>query len=182
MSLLRSITNFLTDKLMVLSAIIAALMMFHVCADVFSKLVLRQPIIGTLETVSLFYMVAVVFLPLAAVQREQGNVFVELFTQGLGKKAQILLDGLAQLLTFGLAMLLFWKGLETAIAKSVVGELSTNIEFQVQVWPARWFPVVGFGIVALWSALQLVDSFLFVFLDRPPASPQQFKHEDEGGF
>ncbi|WP_419913897.1 TRAP transporter small permease [Hoeflea sp.] len=180
--MLRSITDFLTDKLMILSAIVAALMMFHVCADVFSKLILRQPIIGTLETVSLFYMVAVVFLPLAAVQREQGNVFVELFTQGLGKKAQIFLDGFAQLLTFGLSLLLFWKGLETAIAKTAVGELSTNIEFQVQVWPARWFPVVGFAIVALWSALQFVESMLFVFLDRAPTGTGQFKHEDEGGF
>lgn len=178
MSMFRSVAGYLTDKLTILSAFIAALMMVHVCADVFSKLVLRQPIIGTLETVSLFYMVAVVFLPLGAVQREKGNVFVELFTQRLGPKAQMLLDGFAQLLTLGLSLLLFWKGLETAIAKTAVGELSTNIEFQVQVWPGRWFPVIGFAVVALWSALQIIETILVVFAGK---ELEPTRHEEDGG-
>ena len=163
---IRRVVDYLTAKLLLLAALAAAVMMLHVCADVFSKFVLRQPIIGTLETVSLFYMVTVVFLPLAAVQRDRENVFVELFTQNLSKRKQRLLDAFALFLTLVLALLFFSKGLETAMAKTAVRELSTNLEFQVQVWPGRWLPVIGFGSVALWCLVQIVDDLIFVVVGR----------------
>ena len=166
MTRIESIFGALTTLFLWLAAAATAAMMLHVAADVVAKLLLRQPILGTLETVSLYYMVAVVFLPLAAVQRDRGHIFIELFTQRLNARAQRLLDALALLLTFALAVTLFWRGLDVAVEKTVVRELSTNIEFQVQVWPGRWFPVVGFGLTAVWCFLQLVDDVVAIASGR----------------
>ncbi len=158
----------LTSVLLWLAAAATAVMMFHVAADVVAKLIIRHPIVGTLEMVSLFYMVAVVFLPLAAVQRERRHIFIELFTQKLGARVQRTLDALALLLTLLLSATLFWHGLEVAIEKTLVGELANNIEFQVEVWLGRWFPVVGFALTSAWCLLQLIQDVLAIFSGEEP--------------
>ncbi len=155
--------DYLTRLFLWLAAAATAAMMFHVAADVVAKLVFRHPLLGTLEMVSLYYMVAVVFLPLAAVQRDRGQIFVELFTQRLGARAQRTFDALALLLTFLLAATLFWRGLEVAIEKTLVGELANNIEFQMQVWLGRWFPAIGFGLTAGWCVLQLAQDVIAIY-------------------
>lgn len=167
MARFETLVGALTTLFLWLAALATAAMMLHVAADVAAKLLFRQPLLGTLESVSLFYMVAVVFLPLAAVQRERGHIFIELFTQRLSARAQRSLDGLALLLTFALAATLFWRGFDVAMEKTAVRELSTNIEFQVEVWPGRWFPVIGFGLTALWCFLQLVDDVVAIVSGKP---------------
>ena len=160
----------LTQIFYYVAAAAAALMMLHVTIDVASKLFLSQPIIGTLETVSLFYMVAVVFLPLAAVQRDRAQVFVELFTHNLSPRGRAAVDIFAFLLSLAFLAILFWKNLEVAIEKTADRELSTNIEFQVEVWPGRWLPVIGFGFAMLWSLMQVVQSIFHAATGRPTAS------------
>ena len=160
----------LTTLFLWLAAAITAAMMLHVAADVAAKLIFRHPLLGTLETVSLYYMVAVVFLPLAAVQRERGHIFIELFTQRLGARGQRSLDALALLLTFLLTATLCWRSFDVAVEKTVVRELSANIEFQVQVWPGRWFPVFGFGLTAAWCLLQLIQDAAAIYSGKPPSA------------
>lgn len=168
---IRALPSRLVDISLYLAAVAVGLMMVHVSADVVAKLVFGWPLLGTLETVSLYYMVAVVFLPLGAVQRERGHIFVELFTHGLGLRAQRALDALALMLAFALTAVLFWTGTEVALEKSHVGELSNNIELQFQVWPGRWFPVIGFALAAGCCAVQLVIDIAFVVLGRDFAEP-----------
>ncbi len=158
----------LTTLFLWLAAAITGAMMLHVAADVAAKLVFRHPILGTLETVSLYYMVAVVFLPLAAVQRERGHIFIELFTQRLGARTQRSLDMIALFLTFLLAATLFWRSFDVAVEKTLVRELSTNIEFQVEVWPGRWFPVIGFGLTSAWCLLQLIQDVVAIHAGEAP--------------
>ena len=158
-----SLLGALTSLFLWLAAAATAAMMLHVAADVVAKLIVRHPIVGTLEMVSLYYMVAVVFLPLAAVQRERRHIFIELFTQRLGVRGQRTLDALALFLTFLLAATLFWRSLEVAIEKTLVGELANNIEFQIEVWLGRWFPVVGFALTAAWCFLQLIQDVIAIF-------------------
>ena len=56
-------------------------MMGHVVLDVFLKFAFNAPLIGTLETVSYYYMVGAVFLPLGAVELKKEHVHVDLFIQ-----------------------------------------------------------------------------------------------------
>ena len=167
MTLVTSILTAFSRLLLAVAAIAAGLMMVHVTADVASKLLLRQPIIGTLETVSLFYMVTLVFLPLAVVQRDRQQIFIELFTQNLPPRGKAALDAFALLLSLIFCALLTWKGLETAVEKTDVRELSNNIQFQVQVWPGRWLPVLGYGATCLWCLIQLIDDVPIILFGAP---------------
>lgn len=162
MSTLSSILDKTATFLLRLAALFICLMMLHVAADVVSKLLFRHPLLGTLETVSLYYMVAVVFFPLGAVQRERTHIFIELFTHTLPERIQRLLDAIALLLGFLITAILFWKGLEVAIDKTAVRELSNNITWQYEVWPGRWFPVAGFAIAAAYCLVQFLAELKFV--------------------
>ena len=71
----------ISDILLSISIVCLILMMGHVVLDVFMKITFNSPIIGTLETVSYYYMVGAVFLPLAAVELKKENVHVDLFIQ-----------------------------------------------------------------------------------------------------
>ncbi len=66
--------------LMAIGGVVIILLMLHITADVAGKYFFNTPIIGTLEIVSRYYMVAVVFLPLAFVQIRRQHLTVEMFT------------------------------------------------------------------------------------------------------
>ena len=72
-----------TNTCALFAGILIILMMIHVAVDVFCRIVLNAPLYGTLEIVAGYYMVAVVFLPLAYVSGGEGHIFIELFTSKL---------------------------------------------------------------------------------------------------
>ena len=65
-----SLAELLRRGLMIVAGLCFCVMAIHVTADVFMKYLFRHPIVGTLESVTYYYMVAAVFLPLAAVLDE----------------------------------------------------------------------------------------------------------------
>jgi hypothetical protein len=65
---LRSFLGAVSNLLLAIGAAIITLMALHVIADVSCRYLLNQPLPGTIEIVSLYYMVAVIYLPLAYVQ------------------------------------------------------------------------------------------------------------------
>ena len=56
-----------------LAGIIIMVMMIHISADVAAKYLLNDPIDGTLEIVAAYYMVVIVFFPLAYVTITRGT-------------------------------------------------------------------------------------------------------------
>jgi len=154
-----------------------ALMMLHVTADVAAKLLLHAPLEGTLETVSQYYMVAVVFFPLAAVQRDREQVFIELFTHNLPARTRAAMDAAVLFLSFILVGVLFWTALRVAVHKTAVGEISTNIALEYVIWPGRWFPVIGFAATALFCLLQSLEEAT-VAIARAPADSTQASNGD----
>ena len=55
-------------------------MAVHVIADVSARYLFNQPLPGTIEIVSLYYMVAVIYLPVAYVQSRRQHIVVTQFT------------------------------------------------------------------------------------------------------
>ena len=64
------------------------LMMLNVSADVFMRQVFNAPLPGTITIVSNYYMVLIVFLGLAAAEREDSHVSVEFLTDLLKERYQ----------------------------------------------------------------------------------------------
>lgn len=150
------------------------LMMAQVGADVTMKYLFNKPIKYTLEMVSSYYMVAVVFLPLGLVTKAKAHVVVELFTQGLSKRALALVDAFAAVLTLVYSSLITRQSLRVALEKTEVRESWEAATLDIQVWPARWFLVIGCALMSLYLIVIIIENLtLFLRGDGDAGNAEQ---------
>lgn len=124
------------------------LMMLHITADVIARYVFNAPLHGTVEIVSAYYMVAVVFLPLAMIERVNGHIIVELLTQHFSRRAQEIGIGLVALLSAAYFGAFAWQTWGDALQKYAVGEEALGT-VAVTVWPTRFYLPIGCGLITL---------------------------------
>ena len=142
------IDRWIGRALLAVGCLFLMLMMLHVTADVVLRFVTNRPIIGTLETVSFYYMTLAVFLPLAYVERRGEHIRVDLFVQLMPRPVQLWLYVLACLLGliyFGI--LAYQSYLDALRSTERLETIMSNFIFYI--WPARWALPVGFAAVVL---------------------------------
>lgn len=140
-----------------------ALMMLHVTLDVSLRYLFNAPVIGTLETVSYYYMIIAVFLPLAYIERQGEHIRVDLFVQFLPRWLQLalyLLACLLGLIFFGL--LTYQSFLDALRSTERLETIMSNFLFYI--WPSRWALPLGFGAICL----SLVANLLTALQRRRP--------------
>lgn len=168
MTLLMRALHRLSQALLVASCGLIAVMMLHIVADILAKFVLGRPIVGTLEAVTYYYMVAAVFLGLPIVTRERGHIVVELFTQRLSRRRLALLDGLVFLAVAAFVGLMAYAAAIQAIQQTIDGETTWADAFRVPIWPGRWFVVVGAGLTTAHFLVQGIGELLYAVSGRRP--------------
>lgn len=140
----------------VIAAVAMLLMMLHVVADISARHLLNRPFSGTIEIVSYYYMVALVFLAIPAAQFQREHITVDLFTAFLPARGARLLDVVVTLAA-GLFLGFFaWVCYHEAIRRTLMGH---SVEAGLQtmtVWPTRWLMVVGIGLTALIALYQSI--------------------------
>lgn len=151
-----------SNVLLLLSGIALVAMMLHVSFDVAAKYLFHSPIKSTLDVVTYYYMVALTFLPLAAVERGGGHISVELLTQALPPRWRDRLAVLSLLVSCAFFGVLGAITLGTAIEKFHIGEYVMGT-LQLQVWPSRFFVPLGFGLIATVCLAKLVRDGLALF-------------------
>lgn len=153
------------------AALCLFLMMAQIVLDVVLKYVFSAPIEGNLEVVSFYYMVAVVFLPLAMVELRHEHINVDLFVQMAPKGAQRYVYSFSSTLTATFFAILTYQTFIDAMKSTAAGEvmMGTNL---VSIWPSRWALPLGFGLICLatlnhaWRAITQPD------FDPTPQSPE----------
>ena len=138
-----------SDVLAAVAGVLILVMMVHVTADVFGRLAFSAPISGTLEIVAGYYMVAVVFLPLAHVSRGEGHIFIELFTRGLPYRVRSWMDAGAAVLTLLYVTLMAWQCAVEAAIQTEGGELWETADDLIVIWPSRWLIPIGCALMAV---------------------------------
>ena len=134
--------------LLAVSCAFLALMMLHVTFDVALRFLFNAPVVGTLETVSYYYMIIAVFLPLAYVERKGEHIRVDLFVQHLPQGLQLALYLLACLAGLAFFGMLAYQGLLDAWRSTLREEtIMSNCLFYI--WPSRWALPIGFFAVCL---------------------------------
>lgn len=134
--------------LTILAGFCLSLMMLQIVIDVGLKYFFNSPIEGNLEVVSFYYMVGVVFLPLAMVELRHEHINVDLFIQMLPKR------GRSYVYVFGCGVSLVFFGVLAyqtfldAIHATKINEVMMG-SIYVTVWPSRWFLPVGFILIGL---------------------------------
>lgn len=128
-------------------------MMAHILLEVTLRFVNNSTIPGTHDIVSAYYMIFIVFLPLALVQIDEGHVKVEIFTDFLSEKAKRILDGLVLIVSSVFTGVFCYASSIKALHMTERGEIWDGL-VEVTVWPARWALPLGLGLLTLVFVLQ----------------------------
>jgi TRAP-type C4-dicarboxylate transport system permease small subunit len=145
-----------SNALFVVAGITTLAMMVHVVADVSAKYLFNAPIWGTLETVSGYYMVILVFLPLGHVVRNEGHIIVELFTGRLSARSIAGLETVVGCLSFAFMCLFTWKTGEEALFRTFQGEVWDIADGSMIIWPSRWVLPIGAGIMTCLLLFEII--------------------------
>ena len=143
--------------LSILAAAAIVLMMLHVVADVSCRYLLNNPLPGTLEAVTYYWMVMVTALPFAYVTRRQGQICVEMFTNWLPRRWISFFDAFAGVLMLIYVVVIAWKTGQEAITMTRIGEVHDAGTIQLVTWPSRWVPTVSLAVMACVVILRMID-------------------------
>ena len=149
--------------LMVVAGAMMCLMMIHITIDVAMKYFLNAPWQGTVETVSYYYMIGAIYLPLAYVELRGKHISVELFYDRFSPRGKLIALVFAQLCAMLFFGILAFQGWIDAIRSFQIGEIIMG-SITLQIWPSRFFLPISFTLVTLVSLLRLVEE---VFFGRP---------------
>lgn len=142
------VSQWVAKSAIVVATLFLVLMALHVSLDVGLRYLFGKSFTGTLEFVSFYYMVAVVFLPLAYVELQQEHISVDVLVGRFPPVVQLTLYLFAcslGLLYFG--MLCYQSYLDAVRATVRMETAMANFKFYL--WPSRWALPVGFAAMCL---------------------------------
>jgi TRAP-type C4-dicarboxylate transport system permease small subunit len=145
-----------SSALVLLAGLGAFFTMLVVTADVVFRF-FGTGIPGTLELVTYYLMIMVVFLPLARVERLEQTITVDVFTSALSRRSELALTLGISLLCAGLYGTLGYLTWFDALTKAAAGAYILTDRFPLPVWPAYFVPPVAFALAVLICLLRCVE-------------------------
>lgn len=133
-------------------------MLVHIIIDVSARHLFNIAVQGTLEIVSFYYMVGLVYLAIPLVQARSDHIFVELFTVNAPPKRQDLMDAVIRVLSAALLIFFAWVTVDEALHQSEIRAVVEAGTDTMPVWPTRWLIPLSMGstaVLCLWQALYL---------------------------
>ena len=154
MDTLRDMLERAARSLVRLGCVLVGLMALHVVLDVGGRYIFNAPLPGTVEMVSHYYMVGVIFLPLAYVQSRRGHFVAEIFTQRMPPLVVAVLEAIVTLVTALLLAFLAWRTAAYALEFTQARESVQTAYFTIPTWPSRWLVPLGLGLMDLYALVQ----------------------------
>jgi TRAP-type C4-dicarboxylate transport system permease small subunit len=145
---MQSLADRLTLALTWIAGAALVLMMTHVAGDVILKYLFNMPIPGTAEVVAAYYMIGVVFLPLAWIEAHNRPIVVELFYDRMPPWAKPPLDVLGTVASLVFYGFLVWQSIKIALESFATGEYVDGM-WRVVVWPSRFLIPLGLVVAML---------------------------------
>jgi TRAP-type C4-dicarboxylate transport system permease small subunit len=136
----------LASLLTFVAGIALVLMMVQMVADVILRFFFNRPIEGSLEIVSVYHMVAVVFLPLALVELTHGHISVDVVVQLFPKGVRRAVEVFGYIVCAVFFAVLGYQTLLDALESFRTDEILMS-SIYVTIWPAKFLLPIGFGLV-----------------------------------
>lgn len=159
MTALKRFTHGVSWVLVGIGSVLVGLMALHVSLEVISRFVLNLPLPGTVEIVARYYMVSVIFLPLAYGQMTRAHFQADLLERFLPEGFWRVMGGLSDLVIAVLAAAFVWRTGLAAIEATEVGEHVQTAIYTLPTWPSRWLPPIGFAALCVVAVAQLAARF-----------------------
>lgn len=157
----------LIGLLVLAGEIIVAILCLHIVAEIAANWLFSSPIDGTTSIVSRWYMIPLVFLPMAYIERQNQHISADIFTRRLGARSALVLDAVIAVSLVGFCALFVWQTTGEALAATRANEQIELVDSAIPVWPTRWFVPLGFFTMGLAAMLTF---FVKVAREVPPES------------
>jgi TRAP-type C4-dicarboxylate transport system permease small subunit len=139
-----------SDLLCFIAGIALLWMMVQVTLDSIMRYVFNSPLHGTVELISAYHMMIVVFFSLAYVTRRGGHIVVTMFTRSLSPRVIDGLERAVNVLTIAVLVAMIWMTAREAVFRTIERESWDAGNVLVSVWPSRWVAPIGCAVMALW--------------------------------
>jgi TRAP-type C4-dicarboxylate transport system permease small subunit len=136
----------LTDLLAILACAAVVLMMLHITFDVVMRFI-GYPIPATVTIVPHYYMLPIIFLPLALAERNNAHITVEILVQLLRRSWQRALAVLSWAVAAGVFSILLYQTWIDAVEKWRVGTFMMEVNWKIPIWASYFFLPAGFALV-----------------------------------
>lgn len=140
---LEHVSAFFSQIALGFSGLFLILMITHITIDVVLRFFFHIALHGTLEVVSFYYMVCIVFLPLAFVELKQEHISVDVLVNHFPPNIRLALYLTSCLLGVIYFSMLGYQSLLDAI-KATQSQETAMANFTFYLWPSRWALPVGF--------------------------------------
>ncbi len=162
----------LARLLALVAGLAISLMVLQTCADVVMSRLFNRPIEGNMEIVSSYYMVMLVFLPLALVELRHEHINADLFVRMMPRGVQRVLYAFGCLVSIAFFGVLFWQTLQDAIQAFQIDELIMGAIY-IHVWPAKLLLPIGFFAILLAVVSNLMRNLLDPTFEPTPPDPER---------
>lgn len=160
--------------ILALGAVALVLMMVHISVDVIANLVFGAPVPLTNAAVTVYYMIAVAFLPLAAGEYRGAHIGVDLVVNHLPAVPRRWLDNVVQVLCAVIYTVLAAQAWQLALEKLAANAYLMEQTTRVSIWPSYFLIPLGFGLIGLLIIVRLVCRVM----GKPePEAPQETAEE-----
>ena len=161
----------LAYSLALVAGFVVLLMMIQTAADVVSSNLLGRPIEGNLEIISTYYMVMVVFLPLAFVELRHEHINVDLVVQLLPDAVHRVILVFGYLVCAAFFGILAYQTWADAVNAWLINEVMMGSTY-VTIWPAKFALPVGFFAIMLAVLLHAWKAFTDPDFKPVPENPE----------
>jgi len=131
-----------------IAGLLVVAMMLHITADVAGRYLFNRPVPLTIEIVSYYYMVAIVFLPLAATELLDKHIYVEMLFERLSapvrRRLLRVVHGISAV-AFIVVTVQTWIA---AVHSFQVGQYTMGA-YAIIIWPSRFVVPIGCGLMVI---------------------------------
>lgn len=144
----RSLFGLSVGLLEILGIICLVLMIVGVVADVALKYAFNRPIENLADIVAFYFMVGIVFMPMASTERSFEHINADLFVRILPIPVRNTIYIVVTLISAAAVFVLAYHSGTDALKATQRGDMMMGSSL-FQIWPSRWFLPVGFGFLGL---------------------------------
>lgn len=141
-----------------LSQVALVLMMLLTTGDAVSRYIFNQSIVGAYEITEMYLMVALVFLSMSFVKKDDGHIRLDIVFEKLPTKAQYFLDAFYSLLAAAMFFFIGLKGLNMTVEAIQYNYVAAGL-INLPLWLSYiWIPIGAFLFVIrlLFSSIRLI--------------------------
>lgn len=160
-----------TYWLSLLGSLCVILMMLHITTEVTLRYLFSITLPGTLVFVGNYYMIVVVFVPLALLELRGRHIAVDVIAGNFPAGLQRVLAALAKLLTATVMGMLTYAAWEQALKKMQTGATIDQGTASIVIWPGYFLLVAGGALMTLVALVRLVEIIAGRDLGLGPEEP-----------